>query len=60
MTPFFLLASQYTPSPRTQQELDHDRLLREERLASAEPPQAKRSLSFLRFLTPRWGLLSDG
>ena len=60
MSSFHLASLQYTPSPRTQRELDHDRLLREERPATGEVPRASRSLSWLRFVTPRFGMLSEG
>jgi hypothetical protein len=60
MSPFYLASLQHTPMPRTPAELDHARLLREKRLANAGAPREKRTLSFLRFLAPRFGMLSEG
>ena len=60
MSPFHLASLQYTPMPLTQVELDHARLLREERLATGAAPREKRTLSFLRFLAPRFGMVREG
>jgi hypothetical protein len=52
MSRMYLASLQYTPSPRTQIELDHERLLREERLATGQP-RDRRTRGWIRILTPR-------
>jgi hypothetical protein len=52
MSRMYLASLQYTPSPRTQIELEHERLLREERLATGTP-RDRRTRGWIRILTPR-------
>jgi hypothetical protein len=58
MSPFYLASLQHTPSPRTPLEMEHERLLREERLAT-QSSRDRRSRGWIRILTPRVRVLRE-